>query len=58
MGAAGQPALSAEAQKALDGQLWIAAYKGDAAAIERLAAEGAAMLAQSTQRMKTGLKTE
>ena len=34
-------ALSAEARKALDGQLWDAAMKGDAAAIERLAAEGA-----------------
>ena len=41
MGAAGQPALSAEAQAALDGQLCEAAKKGDAAAIERLAAEGA-----------------
>ena len=41
MGAAGQPALSAEAQAALDGQLYEAAKKGDAAAIERLAAEGA-----------------
>ena len=40
--AAGQPALSAEAQAALDGQLWeAAADEGDAAAIERLAAEGA-----------------
>ena len=37
----GQPALSAEAQAALDGQLWEAASKGDAAGIERLAAEGA-----------------
>ena len=37
----GQPALSAEAQKALDGQLFAAAQQGDAAAIERLAAEGA-----------------
>ena len=41
MGAAAQPALSAEAQAALDGQLWEAATKGDVAAIERLAAEGA-----------------
>ena len=41
MGAAGQPALSAEAQAALDRRLWAAAHKGDAAAIERLAAEGA-----------------
>eukprot|EP01045_Picozoa_sp_COSAG04_P030579 COSAG04_NODE_5363_length_1641_cov_1.878080_2_plen_158_part_00 len=39
--AAGQPALSAEAQAALDGQLFGAADTGDAAAIERLAAEGA-----------------
>ena len=37
----GQPALSAEAQTALDGKLWEAAREGDAAAIERLAAEGA-----------------
>ena len=36
-----QPALSAEARAALDKQLWAAAGKGDAAAIERLAAEGA-----------------
>ena len=41
MGAVGQPALSAEAQAALDGQLWGAAKKGDVAAIERLAVEGA-----------------
>ena len=41
MGAAGQPALSAEAQAALDGRLVDAARQGDAAAIERLAAEGA-----------------
>ena len=40
MGAA-QPALSAEAQAALDAQLSDAAFKGDVAAIERLAAEGA-----------------
>ena len=33
--------LSAEAQKALDGQLWEAARDGDIVAIERLAAEGA-----------------
>ena len=39
--AAGQPALSADAQAALDEQLWDAVQKGDAAAIERLAAEGA-----------------
>ena len=41
MGAAAQPALSAEAQAALDGQLYDAAKEGDAAAIERLAAQGA-----------------
>ena len=41
MGAAGQPALSAEARAALDEELFEAAKKGDAAAIERLAAEGA-----------------
>ena len=41
MRAAGQPALSAEVQKALDRLLYDAAEKGDAAAIERLAAEGA-----------------
>eukprot|EP01045_Picozoa_sp_COSAG04_P048007 COSAG04_NODE_18200_length_448_cov_1.636103_1_plen_96_part_10 len=41
MGAAAQAALSAEAQAALDGQLCDAADAGDAAAIERLAAEGA-----------------
>ena len=41
MGATGQPAPSAEARKALDGQLFDAAKAGDAAAIERLAAEGA-----------------
>ena len=39
--AAGQPALGAEALKALDGQLYDAARECDAAAIERLAAEGA-----------------
>eukprot|EP01045_Picozoa_sp_COSAG04_P052316 COSAG04_NODE_22233_length_358_cov_1.166023_1_plen_36_part_01 len=36
MGAAAQPALSAEAQAALDGQLFDEACQGDAAAIERL----------------------
>eukprot|EP01045_Picozoa_sp_COSAG04_P001709 COSAG04_NODE_57_length_30587_cov_86.784632_33_plen_269_part_00 len=38
---------AAEAQKALDGQLWGAAEKGDAAAIERLVAEGASPNAKS-----------
>eukprot|EP01045_Picozoa_sp_COSAG04_P020456 COSAG04_NODE_2096_length_4799_cov_2.971489_4_plen_391_part_00 len=33
--------LDADAQEAMDGQLWEAARDGDAAAIERLAAEGA-----------------
>ncbi len=47
MGAAGQPALSAEAQAALDGQLCEAAATGDAAAIERLAAEGASPSAKN-----------
>ena len=46
VGAAGQPALSAEAQAALDGQLLVAVEDGDAAAIERLAAEGASPNAQ------------
>ena len=36
-----KPALSAEDQAALDEQLFSAAYQGDAAAIERLAGEGA-----------------
>ena len=48
MGAAGQPALSAEAQAALDEQLWFAAQDGDVAAIERLAAEGASPSAEGT----------
>ena len=39
--ALGQAALSAEAQKALDRQLYGAAQTGDVAAIERLVAEGA-----------------
>ena len=40
-------ALSAEAQADLDWQLWDAACKGDVAAIERLAAEGASPNAKS-----------
>ena len=46
-----KPALSAEEQAALDKQLYgAAAYKGDAAAIERLAGEGASPDAKDEHR--------
>ena len=40
-------ALDAKARADLDKQVWMAAYKGDVAAIERLAAEGASPDAKS-----------